>query len=39
MSERALSLGQQGPRGDVGPQGTPGEEKQGPKTGGGFLGG
>ena len=39
MSERALSLGQQGPRGDVGPQGAPGEEKQGPKTGGGFLGG
>lgn len=39
MSERALSVGQQGPRGDVGPQGTPGEEKQGPKTGGGFLGG
>ena len=39
MSERALSLGQQGPKGDVGPQGTPGEEKQGPKTGGGFLGG
>ena len=39
MSERALSLGQQGPRGDVGPQGTPGEEQQGPKTGGGFLGG
>lgn len=38
MSERALA-GQQGPRGDVGPQGTPGEEKQGPKTGGGFLGG